>query len=401
MDKSKLVNLFLSIVLCITTLSGCYDNNEIENFAYVIAIGVDEADLNSFNLTLQTAVPKSISGGGEGGGGGGKSTDIISFKTDNFLSGLKKASQYRSMQINLSHTEIIVVSENIAKRGIIPFLNGLQQNMDIRPNVRIIVTAGEAKEYIESVQPKLLSNPSKYYELLFKSYETDFLVPYTQLEDYLYRAKNYPAQPIAIYTQVDKAINDKKPSKDDEGKKSDDGESEKSSDKMTIKGLAVFQMDKMVGTLIPEEATIYTLLTGKNSNLQIEVTDPLDNRFKVLGTVIKENSSTTEVKIKNGKPKISLNLKLNVDVQAVQSDNNYNESDKAEKLKKAYEEYLNKGLKELLSKVTYEYKSDIFGFGQFAKLNFKTINEWEMAKWHEIFPQSEYEYKIELKIKRS
>jgi len=398
-SKFKIITLFLSIALCVVTFSGCYDNSEIEDLAYVMAIGIDEADSNSFNLTFQTAVPKSITGVG---GGGGESTVVSSFKTDNFLTGIKKANEYLSRNINLSHTKIIVVSENIAKKGVAAFLSGLQQNMEIRPNVNIIVASEGAKKYIESIQPKLTSNPSKYYDLLFKTYQTDFLVPSTQLEDYLYR-KNYGAQPVAIYTEIDKAIDESKPSSG-EGDEKSDGESKKSGDSekknMSIKGLAVFKMDKMVGKLGPEEATLFALLTGSNNNVKIEVTDPLDKRFKVLGNVIKEKASSNKVKIKDGKPKININLKLNIDVQAVQSDNNYDEPDKAAKLKIAYEDYLNKGIKSLLQKVTYKFKSDIFGYGEFAKQNFKTIDQWENVKWPEIFPQSQYDCKLDLKITR-
>ena len=399
---SKLINILLCILLCTVTLSGCYDNSEIENLAYVIAIGIDEADSNSFSLTFQTAIPKSIAG--VGGGGGGESTDISSFKTDNFLSGLKKASEYLSREINLSHTKIIVVSEKIAKEGITAFLKGLQQNMQIRPNVNIIVASEGAKKYIESIQPKLSANPSKYFELLFKSYETDFLVPTTELEDYLYRVKSIGAQPVAIYTGIDKAINESKKPGDEEASKKEGGESKKPDEgekkNMTIKGLAVFKMDKMVGKLDPDEATLFALLTGSNNNVNIEVVDPLDKRFKVLGNVRKGKPLSTKVTVKDGKPVIDINLKLNIDIQAVQSDNNYDESAKAEKLKKTYEEYLNKGLDKLLLKVTNDFKSDIFGFGELAKRNFSTISEWNQTKWPDIFPQSKYNVKTDIEITR-
>ncbi|MHB8062711.1 MAG: Ger(x)C family spore germination protein [Ruminiclostridium sp.] len=403
--RIKTICLFLCIVLCAVIFSGCYDNSEIEDLAYVMAIGIDEAESNSFLLTFQTAVPKSIAGGGSSGGGGGESTDVTSFKTDNFLSGIKKANEYLSRSINLSHTKIIVVSENIATKGVTAFLSGLQQNMEIRPDVNIIVASEGAKKYIESIQPKLTSNPAKYYDLLFSTYETDFLVPSTQLENYMERAKNYGAQSVAIYTETDKAINESsKPSDGEEGVKKSEGEGKKAGNgekkNMAIKGLAVFQMDRMVGKLNPEEATIFALLTGSNNSVIIEVTDPLDKRFKVLSSVMKEKSSSTKVKFNNNKPIINITLKINIDVQAVQSDINYDEPDKAAKLEMSYKDYLNKGIKSLLEKTTRDFKSDIFGYGELAKQNFRTINEWEKAKWTEIFPQSEYNYKIDLKVTR-
>jgi spore germination protein KC len=401
--KIRIASLLLITVFSVVSVSGCYDSNEIEDLAYVIAIGIDKADKESFNLTFQTAVPKSIAGGE------GESLDTKTFKTDNFLSGLKKTSGYLDRKINLSHTQIIAVSEDIAKEGITAFLNGLQQNIELRPNVNIIVAAEGAQKYIESIKPILSSSPAKHYNLLFSSYETDFLVKDTQLEDYLYRAKNQSAQPVAIYAAIDKAISDESKS-DEKSKKPNEGEKKKSEEEskkssedenkaIAIKGLAVFKADKMVGKLNEDEAMLFSLMTS-TKNKDIEIVDPLDDKFKVLGNVKRSKLSSTKVILNNGKPKISINLKLNIDIKAVQSDNDYDEPEKAAKLKIAYEQYLNKGLTDLFSKTTKKLQSDIFGFGQQAKRNFKTIDEWEKAKWQEIFPESQYDLRLDVKIRR-
>ncbi len=399
--KIKIVSLLLITIFSVVSVSGCYDSNEIEDLAYVIAIGIDKADKESFNLTFQTAVPKSIAGGE------GESIDTKTFKTDNFLSGLKKASGYLERKINLSHTQIIAVSEDIAKEGITAFLNGLEQNIELRPNVNIIVAAEGAQKYIESIKPKLSSSPAKHYNLLFSSFETDFLVKDTQLEDYLYRAKNQSAQPVAIYAAIDKAISDesksdeknKKPKEGEEKKTEEEGKKSSEDENKAIKGLAVFKLDKMVGKLNEDEAMLFALMTSTKSK-DIEIIDPLDDKFKVLGNVKRSRQSSTKVILNNGKPKISINLKLNVDVKAVQSDNDYDEPEKAAKLKMAYEQYLNNGIKNLLSKTTKELKSDIFGFGQLAKRNFITIDAWENANWNDVFVQSEYEVLVDVKVRR-
>lgn len=399
MSKSmKFIYLLLCMVLILFSFTGCYDSSEIEDLAYVIAIGIDEADGNSFNLTFQTAVPKAITeGGGEG-------TSVTTFKTDNFLSGLKKTGEYLSRKINLSHTKIIVVSEGIAKKGVTAFLNGLQHGLEVRQNINIIVASAGAKNYIESIQPKLSANPSKYYELLFKAYETDFLVPATQLEDYLYRAKNQGAQPVAIYTAVDKTIAEGKKSSGGEGGENSSGggdegkkpEEEKGKN-MSIAGLAVFKTDKMVGTLGAKEASIFSLMTG-SQNINIDITDPLDNRYKVLSNVKREKNSTVKVTVKNGKPFIDIDLMLDIDVQADQSDYSYDEKVNADKLAAAYRDYLKREVEKLLSKATYEYKTDIFGYGELAKRNFMTIKEWEKVNWPEIFPKAQYDINIQTEV---
>jgi len=408
MNKAgRFAAVFLCLALCTGMLAGCYDNREIEDLAYVIAIGIDEADGNNFNLTFQTAVPQAITGGG------GEGTEITSYKTDNFLSGLKKSSQYLTRTINLSHTKIIVVSEAIAKKGITAFVNGLQQGMQIRQDINIIVAAEGAKKYLESIQPKLTSNPSRYYELLFKSYESDFLVPNARLQDYLYRSKNQGAQPIAIYTAVDNSIEESsKPEgggggkKDPGGEKKSGGGSEKEGGggegdqkKMSLEGLAVFKQDKMVGRLSAREASVFALMTGSN-NINLDIEDPFDQRFKVLSILKREKTSKTKVSIKDGKPQVNIELNLDINVQSVQSDNDYDEPEKAEKLSAAYKVQLEKEIQSLLRKLTYDYKTDIFGYGELAKVNYTTIDRWEKIKWPDIFPESKYGLKLETEVIR-
>ena len=404
----KLVRLFAAILCLSITMAiftGCYDNREIEDLAYVIAIGIDEADGNSFNLTFQTAVPQAITGGG------GEGTDITSYKTENFLTGLKKSSQYLSRTINLSHTKIIVVSEAIAKKGITAFVNGLQQGMQIRQDINIVVAADGAKKYLESIQPKLSSNPSRYYELLFKSYQSDFLVPYAQLEDYIYRSKNQGAQPIAIYTATDTSIiESKKPEGRGDGEKKDSGGSDKKSGggsdnsgggeepkRMSLSGLAVFQQDKMVGKLNAREASVFALMTGSN-NINMDIEDPLDKRFKVLGNLKQDKASSTKVTFRNGKPVIGINLNLDINVQSVQSDYDYDIPRNADILNKAYKEMLEKEVRALLIKLTYQYKSDVFGYGELAKKNFVTNKEWQKYNWLKIFPETKYDIKLNTEV---
>ncbi len=389
---SKITKLFY-IILCMTlimvTLTGCYDNREIEDLAYVVAIGIDEADNNMFNLTFQTAVPKSITTGE------GETTDIKSFKTDNFLSGFRKTGRYLSKKINLSHTKIIVVSEEIAKRGLLPFLNGLQNYMELRPNVNIIVAANGAKNYIESLQPKLSANPTKYYDMMFKSYQTDFRVPSSQLGDYLYRTRSTGSQPVTIYTEVDNTVVESKKPETDKPEEKGAGEEKKS---MSIKGLAVFNRDKMKGSLDSEETSLYALMTGAIDTIKLEVKDPLDERYKILSNVSLDRSSKTSVQVYGDKPQINIELNLHADIEAVQSNIIYSDTAKLQKVQKEYEDYLKNEMNSLLSKASNTYKSDIFGFGQIAKKNYSSVSQWEQIKWHEIFPNAVYKVSINMTV---
>ena len=51
-------------------LGGCYGYHEVDESAYILALGLDRGRENIVSVTAQVAVPRNIAGGAEGGGGG-------------------------------------------------------------------------------------------------------------------------------------------------------------------------------------------------------------------------------------------------------------------------------------------------------------------------------------------
>ena len=65
MTKLKIISLLTIILL---TFTGCLGKTELEDFAYVIAIGVDKGSEDNYLVTYQIAVPIKIAGEGSQGG---------------------------------------------------------------------------------------------------------------------------------------------------------------------------------------------------------------------------------------------------------------------------------------------------------------------------------------------
>ncbi len=196
----------------------------------------------------------------------------------------------------------------------------------------------------------------------------------------------------------------------DDGKKEEGGEKKsgggsgkegggQEQQRMSLDGLAVFKFDKMVGRLNAREASVFALMTGKN-NINFDIVDPLDSRFKVLSILKKEKTSSTNITFKDGKPLINIDLIMDINVQSVQSDYDYDEPGNADVLNRAYKELLEKEVRNLLQKVTYQFKSDIFGYGELAKRNFVTIDKWEETRWPDVFPEARYNLKLSTEVIR-
>lgn len=76
---NKIIAILLIFSLCLG-LTGCYDKKEVDDLAYVLALGIDKGKTNTLKVTLQYAVPSKLGGGGGGlgsGAGGSQASSII------------------------------------------------------------------------------------------------------------------------------------------------------------------------------------------------------------------------------------------------------------------------------------------------------------------------------------
>lgn len=63
--KIKSIIALILIIICMSSLSGCYSAEGIETLAYAVAIGIDKGQNNKIKLSLQFALlsDNSDSGG--------------------------------------------------------------------------------------------------------------------------------------------------------------------------------------------------------------------------------------------------------------------------------------------------------------------------------------------------
>lgn len=200
--KITTAGLILIILFC-GTLTGCYDRKEIDDMAYVTAIGLDKGKTNFVKMTLQIAVPKAIGGGGdEGGGGGDGSTTITTVETPTLYSGLNMINNYISKRINMSHAKVVVFSEEMAREGIHEYIHAMIRGREFRGSMYVVVARGSAEEYIRSVTPILEVNPTKYYEMNFQAYKYTGFTANAQLINFYLQEECSCSQAVAVLAGV-------------------------------------------------------------------------------------------------------------------------------------------------------------------------------------------------------
>lgn len=405
--RSFTLIFILSILL---SLSGCYDLREIDDLAYAVGIGLDSGKVHPLKLSLQLAIPKSI-GSGENSGGE-KTFTIVSVEGPSIYTCLNLANAFVSRKINLSQAHIIVVSEELARKGIENYIHTINRGSEIREGIMFVVSKCSAEEYLNKTQPPLEINPRKHYELLHESYKyTGFTAQVEFLKFYI-NSENTGIQPVAVLSNIPKY------NSSDEFKIEDSTYEEKGRDKplggdyiagsipevsewenQRI-GLAVFKDKTMVGEIDGQETLLHLIIHNEFVRCYVTVEDPLEKNSYIIFNLSKGRDTVKRVKIENGKPMISVEVRLEADIVAIQSDINYEQKEKLELLEAHFEKFYEEEFMRFLTKTAKEFESDICGFGLSAKKQYLTWNDWMDVNWHDIYKDSNFDVEVTLRVRR-
>lgn len=441
MSKIRTV-MTIIVVIFATLLTGC-TGKEPNEIAYVVALGIDNADEDNYKITIQYANTTQISGGASESGGkaGSEIVDNVTIEAPNIYAGVGLANNIVSKSFSMSHAKLIVFSKEIAEKGVKDIIETLVRSEEIRPDVFIAVANTTANEYLTSVNPEMEVNPAQYYQLIYQKNQL-VGIPDGQLREFfsgLYTENYDSILPIAgvIKESGSNNQNDDKEqsqsgqeegsedsSESSEGKKSDDkGENENEKDAEINKnkyeydiknyvggeaaiekknkgeaiGAAVFEKDKMVGELGEVEAEICKMLKGDytHSYLTYYNNDTPDTPITVKTTQQKK----PKYKIDIDKKTVDIELFIESDLYSLPAD--YNVENKIEDFEKDVATYTSNACTEFINNFTKKYNSDILKLNEKVKYKFLTNNQYNWFKKN--VGWSEYKFSVctNFKVRRT
>ena len=167
MKKKILITIILIIFLF--SLTGCYDASTIEDAYYIVAMGIDLTQNESYKISIQIAKNDSQSSESKSQSSQSSSYTIYTVEADTIDSGISILNNYLNKKINLSHCSAIIFSEELAKKGIGSLINSLANNQEIRPNTYILVSNQKASDILEKVSNSGENFSSRFYEYIINS----------------------------------------------------------------------------------------------------------------------------------------------------------------------------------------------------------------------------------------
>ena len=371
--------LCLLIIVPVFLLLGCYDASEVEETAYLIALGIDNAENGTFNYTFQFAAPLAISGGEEGGGGGGsdsqpkKEGEILDAKNptvknivisaQDFYAAKNILTNYLSKTVNMSHLKMIVCSEAFAKDGLKKHTQLFLEEREIRPGTFMAISEDKAEQFLKAVKPDLEGSTSKYYELS-NSEKTLVFAPSVRLGDFVSKALAFDKSSVLPIAVVDK---------------------EKLA--TALYGMGVFKDSVLIGKMNGDEALLFNVLSGTEKRFSFSVNDPKNNGERLsFDNSLLENP---EFKIEeNGDAlKITTEIYLDMEFIGAKLPDGYKSEDEVLALG---ENELKSKLANFMLKTARDFSADILSIERFYKNKFFTTDELENAKFREKYKNAEF-----------
>ncbi len=388
----KLIAILLSV--CIV-LGGCGYGTDVENQAFVVAVGIDKGESYPLKATFIFANPSGGSSGGEGGGGGGEGKspstpkpDVVTVEAPTVFSAIRKLDAIKSKAINMSHVKIIMFSDTIAQEGVKEYLSGFASSRDFRPNTYVCVSQGDAQEYLKSVKPSQEIFIEKYFDNIMHKVAADKVN-----EAYLYYlyfnvTENFSGSLVPLAgvnkNKMDDPSPEIHPESDDFAYEARAGEILRDADNPAeMLGSAIFKNDKMIGTLGSFQTDLARIICDEYYPRNYSIKYPGSSDFVTI-RLIQQNSPDVKGGIKEGNAVIHINVPVSIEyVDAGKIENNKKKSDQ---FCKYLENSLNENAKKLISTAQNVYNCDFLALGNSLKHHFLDIESWKKWNWESKYP---------------
>lgn len=401
MNKVKILTFMAMTVMFLT---GCEDGTEPDTLGYVVAIGIDapENDAEGFDFTLQFANPSKISGGsGESGGKGGKdSIENITVTAPGIYSAVNVANHIISKKFTLSHTKLLVFSEEVSKNGVEMFFETVGRSSDIRPNTYVAVSKCRAKEFLESVNPETEVNPVRYYTMIFENENSEF-IPKNMAQDFYFHFTSDERDSVMPLCSVSGKENPE--NYDGSGyqyqlENDVAGEIPTKTEETQVMGMAVFKRDKKVAEMGEIETEIYNMIIGEYENSYVSY-----YFSKVPGepiTIIQQSGRKPKIRIDTSSEAPIIWVELFVEGDFCSSSPRISVEDNIDLFAEEVSKELKQEVEKFLKK-TADLGTDIAGFGAYAKRNFRTIADFKEYNWRERYKNAKFNVSVKFSVRRT
>jgi len=220
-------------------LSGCWSKMELTERAFVLGLAIDEGGEDRLEVTVQIYKPSS-----QFGSPTGLTQDEafinVTLDGSSLSNIIRNTKTVTGRHSQFSHIQIILISEDVAKKRLGSILDFFNRDPEIRLVTAVMIAKGKARDYLTG--KSLIENTlgSQVFKQLDFSYKMAGRSVNTTLLDLAFQLKSESASAMLPVITHDKKFG-----------------------KNIVHGIALAHPDRVVGRINPEKAPYLLLLAGK------------------------------------------------------------------------------------------------------------------------------------------
>lgn len=392
----KISNIFkktfilILIIIFISSFSASYNSLNIDNSAFVVALGIDKSTSNKLKVTFEFL---STSPSGESVA---ETTPVInSIECSSVTNGINIMNAYLGRKTNLSHCKLIIFSEELAKEGISNEIYSLINEVQVRPSANIVVSKCDTKYYIENSIPSLESLIPKYYDIFPNTSEYTGYTCNATIGDFFNSLVCNSCAPYAILGGISTSNSGSSTSQTSDDSSIKSNESPIIGDRTSENiGLAVFKDDKLAGELNAIETICFLNIKKQVDSFLVSIPDPQNNNSKIDVYLTPNSTHNINVSFVNGAPYIKIKLEFSGKIYSMHKGSEYLNTDVLNSISNSCNSYLESQFSSYLYKTSSIFESDINGFGLYALSKFTTSTEFNNYNWLDNYKNSTFDVDI-------
>ncbi|MGE5551247.1 MAG: Ger(x)C family spore germination protein [Bacteroidota bacterium] len=399
-------------LICLSFLPGCAGLKEIDEAAYILAMGLDRGP--GRNITVSVSVGNAVAGGQNDGGGAvnpARALRVYSAVGPTLFTALGLINTVVERQLTPTHLKLIVFSEALARQGLKEQLDTFVRWRQFRRTIYFAVTPGAARTVIESLVPPVPENPGKFLEMMILTQGFVGFTPAGQALKFYnsYKTKGAPIA-LVVAPRTDKSALSLTPTgepdiKADLNVAGDPGNliagrvPVAGEGPLQFMGTAFFDRDRMAGTLNGNESLAMSIMRGELRRIFITVPDPQAPGKFIQVDLSQIKRPRAKVKRLHGGYSISEELHLSGEIVNVQAKKTYETPGRARAVEEAVEKWVRGKCLAVFAK-TQALGTDIFGFGDKARWLVPDWPSWRRLDWRREFKAARLALQVHVQIDR-
>lgn len=380
----KILKCTLSALLILTvsfSLSGCYDQQEINETAYMVALGIDKGNSSDFVYTLQFSTPLPFPSDKDTQNSSETNNLIVS--ANDFYTAKNTAENLLIKHINMAHLKMIVFSTEIDTDGLLAHTEFLLKEREIRPHTSVAVTENSAQKFIESIRPAEDGNIAEHYELMALE-SNNLYAPTKQLSDFvdeLTKKDGASAIPIALLKSGKTNMR-----KTTENKLLGSDVSSISGSHSSLSGMAIFRQGKLCGTMNGDNALIYNILSQKIKYTTFTINSP-DNTETLSFRMTVPEKASYKVRPDSTSCLISVSQSFEIEYLGGRLPKGFSDFDE---LFSYANQILTDEFSDFLYDISHKKNADILHIGNCYKKQFWSQSQWENSNWSKLYKNAKF-----------